>query len=262
MQKDTGTDGARPYLLAETNWQAVRETNFQVAVLPWGATEAHNYHLPYATDNYQADYVAAETGRLAWERGARIIVLPCLPFGVNTGQLDIDLCMNLRPQTQLAILRDLADVIRRAGISKLVLFNGHGGNHFKTMIRELSMDVPELFVCAINWYQAVDWNEYFDDPGDHAGEMETSAMLHIASHLVRPLSEAGPGAARQPVVEALRRGWVTTQRPWTKVTDDTGVGDPRPASAEKGARYLADCAAAIADFLVDLAAVDLDELYA
>jgi len=40
----------RPYILAETTWQAVRDTKFEVAVLPWGATEAHNYHLPYATD--------------------------------------------------------------------------------------------------------------------------------------------------------------------------------------------------------------------
>jgi len=262
MPNETGTAGARPYLLAETNWKAVREADFQVAVLPWGATEAHNYHLPYATDNYQADYVAAEAGRLAWERGGRVIVLPCIPFGVNTGQLDIDLCMNLRPQTQLAMLRDLADVVHRAGISRLVIFNGHGGNNFKTMIRELSMDVPGLFTCALTWVEAVDWNLYFEDPGDHAGEMETSAMLHIAPQLVRPLAEAGPGAARRPVVEAMRRGWITTQRPWTRVTDDTGVGNPYPASAEKGARYLGDCAAAIADFLVELSAVDIEQLYA
>ena len=44
------------YLLAEANWKTVKETSYKVAVLPWGATEAHNYHLPYATDNYQVDY--------------------------------------------------------------------------------------------------------------------------------------------------------------------------------------------------------------
>ena len=42
----------RPYILAETNWKAVKETKFELAVLPWGATEAHNYHLPYGTDNF------------------------------------------------------------------------------------------------------------------------------------------------------------------------------------------------------------------
>jgi hypothetical protein len=40
----------RPYILAKANWQAVSQTRFDAAVLPWGATEAHNYHLPYATD--------------------------------------------------------------------------------------------------------------------------------------------------------------------------------------------------------------------
>ena len=40
----------RPYVLAETTWKSIRETAFEVAVLPWGATEAHNYHLPYGTD--------------------------------------------------------------------------------------------------------------------------------------------------------------------------------------------------------------------
>ena len=261
MNEQTGTPDARPYMLAETNWKAVQEASFEIAVLPWGATEAHNYHMPYGTDNYQADFVASEAARLAWEQGARVIVLPCVPFGINTGQLDIDLCINMRPATQLAVLRDIADVVCRAGIRKLVLFNGHGGNNFKNMIRELSMDFPDLFTCWINWYQAVDWNQYFDDPGDHAGEMETSAMLHIAPGLLRPLQEAGSGKARKPAIQAMRDGWVSTQRPWTRVTEDTGVGDPAAATAEKGVVYLKACAKNIAAFFTDLAETPIEELY-
>ena len=75
----------RPYILAETTWKTVREANYEVVVLPWGATEAHNYHLPYATDNIQNDYVAAEAARKAWAAGAKVVVRPCIPFGVNTG---------------------------------------------------------------------------------------------------------------------------------------------------------------------------------
>ena len=97
----------RPFVLAETNWKTVRDQDYRVAVLPWGATEAHNYHLPYATDNYQAEAVATESARRAWDLGARVIVLPCVPFGVNTGQLDIDLCLNMNPSTQMAVLEDL-----------------------------------------------------------------------------------------------------------------------------------------------------------
>src|SRR5687767_5373409 len=109
----------RPYILAESTWDSVREQPFEVAVLPWGATEAHNRHLPYATDNIETDAIAAEAARLAWEKGARVIVLPTVPFGVNTGQLDIPLCLNMNPSTQAALLRDIASGIAAHGIRKL-----------------------------------------------------------------------------------------------------------------------------------------------
>lgn len=48
----------RPYILAETNWKALKNAAFELAILPWGATEAHNYHLPYGTDNIEADKIA------------------------------------------------------------------------------------------------------------------------------------------------------------------------------------------------------------
>src|SRR5438876_5271156 len=96
--------GPRPYLLSETTWKSVREGGYSVAVLPWGATEAHNFHLPYGTDNIETAHIAAESARLAWERGSRVVVLPTVPFGVNTGQLDIPLCLNVNPSTQALLL--------------------------------------------------------------------------------------------------------------------------------------------------------------
>ncbi|MFA6945259.1 MAG: creatininase family protein [Pedobacter sp.] len=45
----------RPYILAETNWKSVKDSNYDLAILPWGATEAHNYHLPYSTDVIEAE---------------------------------------------------------------------------------------------------------------------------------------------------------------------------------------------------------------
>ena len=251
---------ARPYVLAETNWRTVQETEYQVAILPWGATEAHNYHLPYSTDNIQSDFVAIQAAGIAWEAGARAIVLPCVPFGVNTGQMDIKLCMNMNPSTQLALLKDMVQVIELAGIYKLVILNGHGGNHFKQMIRELSLHYPAVFVCALNWYEAKASDKYFDEPGDHAGELETSCILHIAPDWVRPLQEAGPGDARRFKIKGLRDGWVTSQRPWTKVTQDTGVGNPKSASAEKGDAFLAATCSEIASFLVELSSTALDDM--
>ncbi len=252
---------SRPYVLAETTWKTVRATAYDVAVLPWGATEAHNYHLPYGTDTIQCDFVAAEAARLAWAQGARVVVLPTVPFGVNTGQLDVKLTVNMMPGTQAAVLRDVARGLVGQGLRKLVVLNGHGGNHFRQMIREIQVEVPGAFVCAVDWYKAAPWRDYFDAEGDHAGEMETSVMLHVAPGLVLPLSEAGAGAARVFKIPGLREDWAWAERRWTAVTADTGVGDPSRATAEKGARYLEAVTQKIAGFLVDLAACDLDDLY-
>ncbi len=53
----------RPYILSESNWKSIKEATYEVAVLPWGATEAHNYHLPYGTDSIEADFVASESAK-------------------------------------------------------------------------------------------------------------------------------------------------------------------------------------------------------
>lgn len=250
----------KPYLLSDTTWKAVRATRYDVAVLPWGATEAHNFHLPYGTDNYEAAYVAAESAKKAWDAGARVIVLPGIPFGVNTGQLDIRLCINMNPGTQAAVLEDVADSLEGQGITKLVVLNGHGGNDFRQMIREMQPD-SGIFVCAVNFWNCVDPAPFFDEPGDHAGELETSAMLHIMPELVLPLSEAGEGSARKFKVKALRDGWAWAPREWTQVTDDTGVGSPAASSAEKGKRFLDAVSERISGFLVELAAADLGKMY-
>ena len=212
----------RPWVLSDTAWPAVRDATYSVAILPWGATEAHNTHLPYGTDTIETTQVANEAARLAWE-GARTIVLPTVPFGVNTGQLDIPLCLNMNPSTQLALLHDMIESVEAARIDKLLILNGHGGNDFRQMIRELT-PTTDVFLCTINWYNCVDPKPYFTEPGDHAGELETSLMQHLAPNLVRPLADAGDGAAKRFRIQGLRDGWAWAPRRWTQVTTDTGVG--------------------------------------
>jgi creatinine amidohydrolase len=249
-----------PWLLAPTTWKTVSAERYRVAVLPWGATEAHNYHLPYATDNIESEAVAAEAARLAWDRGAKVVVLPCIPFGVNTGQLDIPLCLNLNPSTQAAVLADIVHSLETQGVLKLVILNGHGGNDFRQMIRELQPRTV-VFLSTVSWYRVIDPRGYFDDHGDHAGELETSVMLHVAPELVRPLEEAGPGVERKSRLRGVREGWAWAPRQWTRVTADTGIGNPAAATADKGKRYFEAAVKEIAEFFAELAALDLNEPY-
>ncbi len=250
-----------PYILQNTQWKNVKDKNWEVAVLPWGATEPHNYHLPYGTDTLETDYIAAESAQIAWEQGAKIMVLPTIPFGVNSGQIDIPFCINLNPTSQFAIVTDIVEALVIQGIKKLLILNGHGGNEFRHMIRELKVKQPEIFISTLDWYKTLDNSKYFDEPGDHAGEMETSIMLHIKPDLCLPVQEAGAGKAGNINLTGIKEGWVWAPREWRKISKDTGVGDPSKATAEKGKHFLTDLTQKIASFLVELDKSDIDDLY-
>lgn len=232
----------------------------EVAILPWGATEPHNLHLPFGTDTFQARAVAAEACRRAVERGARAMVLPAIPFGANAQQLSTPLTINLNPSTQARVLTDIVESLDHHGVGKLLILNGHGGNAFKQMVRELQPRT-KVFMCCTNWWTVHDPADYFDEPGDHAGELETSVMLHIRPDLVLPLDQAGDGGERRFLLEGLRDGTAWAPRDWAKVTADTGVGDPRRATTEKGARFFGDVCETLAEFVCELGEADVANLY-
>jgi creatinine amidohydrolase len=261
--RSTGHSATRPHpgpmILANANWKTIRDRSFEIAILPWGATEAHNYHLPYATDNFQAQRIAEESAARAAREGASVIVLPAIPFGVNTQQLDIPLTINMNPSTQMAVLGDIVESLED-DVAKLVLLNGHGGNNFRQAVRELQL-TTSLFICVVDWFRTVPVEQFFEDLGDHAGEAETSLMMHLEPELVRPLEEAGDGHANPWRIGAFRDGTAWAPRQWTRVTADTGVGNPAKATAQKGADYFDAVCGVVSDFLVELSATPPDEMY-
>src|SRR5690606_20361521 len=121
--EQTTMTGPRTWILDESHWKDVQRARTDVVVLPWGATEAHNYHLPSGTDTLQASNVASEAARRAVAAGARVMVLPAIPFGVQTGQLDIPFCININPATQAAVLRDIVASLEPHGSKALVVLN-------------------------------------------------------------------------------------------------------------------------------------------
>lgn len=243
----------KPYILKEISLKNLKKYSYKVAILPWGATEAHNYHLPYGTDVYESEYFALKSAEYAWNRGIQTLVLPVIPFGVNTGQFDIPFTINFNPSTQFSILKDIIHSLTFHSINKLVILNSHGGNDFKQMIREFQGIYPDFFICQVNWYMVLPMNTYFEDIGDHASEMETSIMQIIEPDLVLPLSEAGNGAHKNYRFNAIREGWAWAPRKWTKVTSDTGIGDPSKSTPEKGKVYIDKTITQIGDFLIELA---------
>ena len=250
----------RPFILSETTWKSVDPTPYELAILPWGATEAHNYHLPYATDNILTERITALAAERAWAEGARVLVMPCVPFGVQTTQLEIKGCINMNPSTQAALLADVAGALERQRVRKLCIVNGHGANDFRQIIREL-LPKTQVFLSTVNWYKIVDPKTHFEDQGDHAGELETSVMMHLAPDTMLPLRDAGDGRERRFRIPALREGWAWTPRDWKQITADTGVGNPKQSSAEKGRVYCELVVQKLSRYFVDLAKADLGKLY-
>lgn len=245
--------------LSVSNYGTTKDLDYEVALLPWGATEPHNLHLPYMTDAILSHDVAVDAAKIAMERyGIRAMVLPPVTLGQqNPGQRELKFCIHGRYETQKAILTDIASSLYYQGIKRLLIVNGHGGNSFKNMIRDLAVDLPDMLIGVTEWYKALPAKKYFDNPGDHADELETSVMMYYHPDLVN-LADAGEGKGGGFAPTTLASGLAWIPRNWSKVSNDTGIGSPALATAEKGKKYVEDVASVYADLIRDLT---LPELY-
>lgn len=250
MEKDI----RRKIDLSSASWNDVKETKYDVVILPWGAIEPHNYHLPYITDCHLSQNIALDSAELAYKKyGAMCAVMPPIFLGSqNPGQWNLPLCIHTNSETQKAILGDIVDSLHYQGFRKLVIINGHGGNTFKSYIRDFAKKYPDFIIVSLNWFEVVPTDGCFEEkPDEHAGEQETSVLLHYRPDLV-DMSVAGDGVVTPVEVEALNKkiGWAP--RNWGEVSKDTGIGNPHKSTAEKGARYAAAVADKISDLLGDL----------
>jgi creatinine amidohydrolase len=253
----------RESILAEQTHHFVRSQRWQAAVLPFGATEPHNLHMPYGTDIFQVEKLGELACQRAWEAGARVALLPAMPYGVNTNHLKIPgaLACSVTPTTLLALLTDLVDSLERQGVRKLVLLNGHGGNELKPLARELHHRTG-VFLCVCDWFRMAKdlYPTLFEKPGEHADEVESSLGLAYFPELMH-MELAEDGAVRPSRFEAVNKGWVAMTRPWHLATASTGIGDPSAATAEKGQKLMDSLAERLGTFLTELAASPMDETF-
>ena len=250
----------RPYIHLESNYRQLLDYRPNVAVLPWGATEAHNYHMPHGTDVIEAETVADRAAAIAHERGAKPIVLPAVPYGNDSQQLDQVATISLSTATALALLGDVIRSLGKQGIDRLVLLNAHGGNDFRPLVRDLQA-ASGMLIVVVNFWQMIPEvvKTTFDEPGDHAGELETSMLLHLRPDWVR-MEQAGPGGRNPWKIQGLQAPGVWTPRPWSATHPDTGCGDPSRATADKGRRYFEAVSGAVADVLVAVSAAKKGDL--
>lgn len=258
----------RNWILSEVNYGYVKDHPCEVAVLPMGATEPHNLHMPYGTDTYEAEAIAGRACEKAFNEGAKVIMLPAIPYGTDTNQMEFPLAMNLNPSTILSIFRDLIGSLEKHGIQKLLILNSHGGNDFKPFLRELHLETSvKLFLC--DWFRGMSADvkkEVFDEPGDHADEVETSLGLAYFPELIMADEKSGElkaddGSMKPTRFQAVNEGWISITRPWHLLTTNSGAGNPHAATKEKGEKLMEVLVERISDFLVELSNSPIDEQF-
>ncbi len=247
--------------LKESNLFRLKNQKIEVAVLPTGAIEPHNYHLPEGQDFFHTSYIAEQSVKAAWERTKSVICLPAIPYGVDCNLLDFPLAIHISQSSLNSMTNDIIRSLQGHGIKKIVILNGHGGNEFSAFIRQIQCDLDiHVFLC--NWWTVGKdkYAEIFDKPDDHAGEFETSVALALFPELVE-YGRAKDGTPAPFRFEALEKGWVKTSRRFSRLNDFCASGDPSAATAEKGKKYLELVINRISNFLSDLAQTPIDETF-
>ncbi|MFI9772365.1 creatininase family protein [Streptomyces sp. NPDC052415] len=203
----------------------------QVAVLPVGSFEQHGPFLPLATDTLVACAVAREIAA-----AYPVHLLPPVTISCSHEHAAWPGTVSISSVTLHAVIRDIAESLRRSGVEALVLVNGHGGNYVLGNVVQESSARGEriaLFPAAEDWETArerarVDTSLLTDM---HAGEIETSILLHTHPEMLRP------GYETSDFVADDRRHLLSLGM--SAYTDSGVIGRPSLGSAEKGKELLA-----------------------
>lgn len=240
MSSEEPNEPAR-YLFPLGTMAEEKERRAGVALLPIGSFEQHGPYLPLATDTVVACTIAAEIAA-----AYPVTRLPPITVSCSHEHAAWPGTVSISAATLYAVVRDIADSLRRSGVGGLVVVNGHGGNYvLGNVVQESVGTLPRmaLFPGPQDWEAARGGAglETSIDSDMHAGELETSILLHAHPEMVRPGHEAGDRLADDRA-HMLTLGL-------NAYTDTGVVGRPSLASARKGRDILAGLVRSFGDYL-------------
>jgi creatinine amidohydrolase len=244
---------------------AAADRDRTVIVVPVGAIEQHGPHLPVGVDAMLNDGLVADAlARLP--AGFPVLVLPQQSIGWSDEHGRFPGTLSVSAETLIAGWCEVGAGIAKAGFRRLVFFNSHGGQSeiAKIVCRKLRISHGVLAVAA-NWYALVDLGDMIGAEerrhGIHAGEVETSMMMHLRPDLVRTEKLADFEPSSVEMARRYKRLGPTGASPYGWMTQDLhpsgAVGNAALASAEKGKLIVERAGVAFAELLAEVGRFDL-----
>ena len=246
-----------------------------IAVLPLGATEQHGPHLPLSVDaNLAHSMVQAAITHLPSSLPA--LFLPVQRIGYSPEHTAFPGTLSLKADTVIRLWTDIAESVAISGVSKLVLFNTHGGNVglMDVVARELRSRLGMLVYC-VSWF-----NLPLTDPdgmdvmarfsadeqrfGVHGGEMETAMMMALKPRLVRKAKAQDFGSTSQqrakdfPILgngKSAKLAWAAQD-----LNPEGAAGNAAAAKVDDGLALIEAAGRALSALLVEISRLPADTL--
>ncbi len=253
------------FILGELTWPEARNRfkKVDIALLPVGSFEQHGPHLPLDTDTFDAERLAAAVASACTD--PKPFVLPVIPYGISYHHEDFSGTISVNPQTLSNLIYDIGMSAARHGITKLVIINGHGGNipalHFAAQM--INRDA-NIFTCVDTGESSdPDIFAMVETPNDvHAGEIETSSALAVRPDSVRKeaIKKFVPRFSNRYLNFTSKRS-IAWYAHVAKISPSGVLGDPTKATRDKGVRIWDVMIKHLVEFVEDLKALTLDEIY-
>jgi creatinine amidohydrolase len=223
--------------------QAIGESDGSVLIVPFGSVEQHGPHLPVATDTILATSIAEGGARTAHE-DVPVLVLPPFWTGVSPHHFSFGGTLSGTFETLLQLFQEVVGSALENGFDAVLVVNGHGGNKplVGAIVSAVGHDHPSIQVLGLSYFDLAapfigDIRDSETGGMSHAGEFETSLLLHLEPQLVE--ETAFTATYRDEPHEHAKHdmfetGPLSVYRSFEEYTDTGVVGDPTLASAEKG----------------------------
>ncbi|MEC9380230.1 MAG: creatininase family protein, partial [Candidatus Latescibacterota bacterium] len=215
-------------------------------------------------DHLCANAVATEAARL---KPSKALVLPPVTYGYVHHVMDFPGSLNIHYEHFIQYCLDITKSLAYHGFKKIILVNGHGSNHnLVDMVARRTIVETDASCVFCSWWQLLKVNPDFDKqwresvfPGgcSHAGELETSMLMHLDPDSVRTdkvkseIARTNKRGSKFVWTDLFAKGAMGLIE-WTSQYSDSGVmGEAEKATAEKGRIVFEEVTSNLAEFIDD-----------